>query len=164
MIWCVPPPACGFAGRVPKLELEQAAVTDLLLYESTAVQCVWIKYRVYVAAQMVISSYEARQAELMQESKGLQAALADLQSDYRILANKQAAAQQLQAAVVSKVVEEEDLQGLVQLPDATELQAELASRMAVMKQKIEAVYDGPTHHVSFECSKFSTYKWAMQSE
>ena len=58
---------------------------------------------------MVVSSYEARQQELMQENKGLQAALSYLQSAHRTLANKQAATQQLRAAAVGNLVEEEDL-------------------------------------------------------
>ncbi len=97
--------------------------------------------------QMVVSSYEARQEELMQENKGLQAALADLQSDHWVLANKQAAAQQLQAAAVRNLVEEEDLQDGLQHLDAAEVQAELFAKMAAMKQRIEAVYDGPMPQV-----------------
>ena len=97
--------------------------------------------------QAVVSSYEARQEELMQENRGLQAALLDLQSDYRVLANKQAAAQQLRAAAVGKLVEEEDLHSRLQDADAHEVQAELSSRMVAMKSKLEAVYDGPLQQV-----------------
>ncbi|KAL3153182.1 hypothetical protein ABBQ38_011933 [Trebouxia sp. C0009 RCD-2024] len=93
--------------------------------------------------KMVVSSYEARQQELMQENKGLQAALSDLQSEYRTLANKQAAAQQLRAAAVGNLLEEEDLHRELQSADADEVQAELSSRMAAMRSKLEAVYDGP---------------------
>ena len=97
--------------------------------------------------QMVISSYETQQEELLQEKNGLQAALADLQSDYRALANKQAAAQQLQAATVRHLVDEEDVQQ--KLPDlnAAQLQEELLCRMAEMKDKIGAAYDGPLQQV-----------------
>lgn len=97
--------------------------------------------------QMVVSSYEARQEELIQENKGLQAALADLQSDYRALANKQAVAQQLQATAVRNLVEEEDLQEVLQASDAAQVQAELSAKMAAMKEKIERVYDGPMQQV-----------------
>lgn len=96
---------------------------------------------------MVVSSYEARQQELMQENKGLQAALSDLQSEYRTLANKQAAAQQLRAAAVGELVDEEDLHRGLQSADATEVQTELLSRMAAMKSKLEAVPDGPLQQV-----------------
>ena len=97
--------------------------------------------------QAVVSSYEARQEELMHENRGLQAALLDLQSDYRVLANKQAAAQQLRAAAVGKLVEEEDLHSGLQDADVDEVQAELSSRMAAMKSKLEAGYDGPLQQV-----------------
>ena len=83
----------------------------------------------------------------MQENKGLQAALSDLQSEYRTLANKQAAAQQLRAAAVGNLVEEEDLNSGLQSADADVVQAELLSRMASMKSKLEAVYDGPLQQV-----------------
>jgi len=96
---------------------------------------------------LVVSSYEARQEELLQESKGLSAALADLQSDYRTLANKQAAAQQLQAAAVRQVVEDEDLQDVLQMSDVGQVQADLSAKMAAMKTKIEGVYDGPMQQV-----------------
>ena len=96
---------------------------------------------------MVVSSYEARQEQLVQETKGLQAALGDLQADYRLLANKQAAAQQLQAAAVRTLVEEEDLHGRLQAADAEGVQAKLSSRMAAMKSKLEAPYDGPLQQV-----------------
>jgi type II secretory pathway component PulM len=96
---------------------------------------------------LVVSSYEARQEELLQENKGLSAALADLQSDYRALANKQAAAQQLQAAAVRQVVEDEDLQHVLRSSDAGQVQADLSAKMAAMKTKIEGVYDGPMQQV-----------------
>ena len=95
----------------------------------------------------MVSSYEARQEELLQENKGLSAALADLQSDYRALANKQAAAQQVQAAAVRQVVEEEDLQHVLRSSDAGQVQADLSAKMAAMKTKIEGVYDGPMQQV-----------------
>ena len=98
-------------------------------------------------SQMVVSSYEARQQELMQDNKGLQAALADLQSDYQALANKQAAAQQLQAAAVRGLAEEEDFSGRLQTADTDEVQAELTSKMAAMKSKLEGIYDGPLQQV-----------------
>lgn len=97
--------------------------------------------------QAVVSSYEARQEQLTQENRGLQAALADLQSDYRALANKQAAAQQLRAAAVGKLVEEEDVLSRLQDADVDEVQAELSGTMAAMKSKLEAVYDGPLQQV-----------------
>ena len=97
--------------------------------------------------QAVVSSYEAHQEELMQENRGLQAALSDLQSDYRVLANKQAATQQLRAAAVGKLVEEVDLTSRLQDADVDEVQAELSSKMAAMKSKLEAVYDGPLQQV-----------------
>ena len=97
--------------------------------------------------QMVVSSYEARQEELMQENRGLQAALADLQSDYRALANKQAAAQQLRVAAARNLVDEEDLQSSLQAATVDEVQAELSSRMTAMKSTLEAVYDGPLQQV-----------------
>ena len=97
--------------------------------------------------QAVVSSYEARQKELMQENRGLEAALSDLQSDYRLLANKQAATQQLRAAAVGKLVEEEDLTSRLQDADVVEVQAELSSKMAAMKSKLEAIYDGPLQQV-----------------
>lgn len=96
---------------------------------------------------MVVSSYEARQHELQQENKGLQAALSDLQSEYRTLSNQQAAAQQLRAAAVGQLVEQEDLQRGLQSADVDVVQAELSSRMAAMKSKLEAVYDGPLQQV-----------------
>ena len=83
----------------------------------------------------------------MQENKGLQAALADLQSDYRAFANKQAAAQQLRAAAVGQLVEEEDVLSRLQDTNVDEVQAELSSRMAAMKSKLEAVHDGPLQQV-----------------
>ena len=97
--------------------------------------------------QLVVSSYEARQEELLQENKGLSAALAHLQSDYRTLANKQAAAQQLQAAAVRQVVEDEHLQDVLRISDAGQVQADLSAKMAAMKTKIESVYDGPMQQV-----------------
>ncbi len=97
--------------------------------------------------QLVVSSYEARQEELLQENKGLSAALADLQSDHRTLANKQAAAQQLQAAAVRQVVEDEDLQHALQNSDAGQVQADLSAKMAAMKIKIQGMYDGPMQKV-----------------
>ncbi|KAL0027634.1 hypothetical protein WJX79_004272 [Trebouxia sp. C0005] len=93
--------------------------------------------------KLVVSSYEARQEELLQENKGLSAALADLQSDYKTLANKHTAAQQLHAAAVRQVVEDEDLQHVLRSSDAGQVQAELSAKMAAMKTKIEGVYDGP---------------------
>lgn len=107
---------------------------------------------------MVVSSYEARQEQMVQETKGLQAALADLQADYRLLANKQAATQQLQAAAVRTLVEEEDFRGQLQDADVEGVQAELSSRMAAMKAKLEAPYDGPLQQVQSSgtgCSQFA---------
>ena len=100
---------------------------------------------------MVISSYEARQEELLHEKSGLQAALADLQSDYCALANKQAAAHQLQAAAVRHLVDETDVQHKLSDLDAAQLQEELSCRMAEMKQKIGAAYDGPVQQVILSC-------------
>ena len=96
---------------------------------------------------MVVSSYESRQEELLQENRGLQAGLADLQSDYRALTNKQAAAQQLHVAAVRNLVEEEEVQdGLTSL-DPLQLQRDLSLRMAAMRKKIVAVHDGPLQEV-----------------
>ena len=104
--------------------------------------------------QMVVSSYETRQRELMQENKGLQAALADLQSDYRALANKQAAAQQLHAAAVGNLVEEEEVQAGLPGLDPSQLQRDLSLRMAAMKKRIAAVYDGPLQEVNIQHSEY----------
>ena len=83
----------------------------------------------------------------MQENKGLQAALSDLQSDYRALANKQAAAQQLHAAAVGNLVEEEEVQAGLPGLDPSQLQKDLSLKMAAMKKRIAAVHDGPSQQV-----------------
>lgn len=100
---------------------------------------------------MLVSAYEARQQELLDEAQGLQSALADLQAEHRTLANQQAAAKQSQAEAVRHLMqdeEEEDWTGQPEQLDAAALQAELSNKMdalAGQMSNVEAA-DGPLQH------------------
>lgn len=89
---------------------------------------------------MLVSAYEARQQELLDENQGLQSALADLQSEHRMLTNQQAAAKQLQAEAVRHLTQdEEDDPGQMEHLDAAALQVELSQKMQALAGRMRAV-------------------------
>lgn len=96
---------------------------------------------------MLVSAYEARQQELLDENQGLQSALADLQSEHCALANQQAAAKQLQAKAVKHLMQdkEEVWTGQLEHLDAAALQAalqaELGNKMDALAERMSSVQD-----------------------
>ena len=92
---------------------------------------------------MLVSAYEARQQELLDENQGLQSALADLQSEHCALANQQAAAKQLQAKAVKHLMqdEEEGWTGQLEHLNAAALQAELSNKMDALAERMSSVED-----------------------
>lgn len=103
--------------------------------------------------QMLVSAYEARQQELLDDNQGLQSALADLQTEHCALANQQAAARQLQAEAVRHVMhdEEEDSSTNLEQIDAEALQTELNRKMQALAGRmasIEADNEGLQHELA----------------